>query len=168
MRVVFLNLQMKGVLTAILHRGLRNCFFSFPFIYFPYIFFSILYFILSRSHFGFPPNFFCCQTKSGCQEEGLILEDKEDRRIGFESWNSKSDINRPTWKLIWHQNLPRDRSIQLGELFYEWELCFQKIFLLCSFMPSYHIFFINISWKLGTEKEYVSSKQLQVFFSFAT
>ena len=75
--------------------------------------------------------FFCRQTKSGCQEEGLILEDKEDRRIGFERWNSKSDINRPTWKLIWHQNLSRDRSIQLGELIPEWELCFQKIFFWC-------------------------------------
>ena len=69
-------------LTAILHRGLRNCFPLFPFIYFLYsiwtfislfnlnlyfsIFFSIffrffycfpLFFILSWSHFGFLPNF---------------------------------------------------------------------------------------------------------------
>ena len=30
--------------------------------------------------------FFCRQTKSGCQEEGLILKDK-GKRIGFESPN---------------------------------------------------------------------------------
>ena len=48
-RVENISLIAPSFLTAILHRGLRNFFFNY-------------FFILSRSHFGFLPNFFLCMS----------------------------------------------------------------------------------------------------------
>ena len=90
-RVENISLIAPSFLTAILHRGLRNFFFNY-------------FFILSRSHYGFLPNFFYAYLRILLLFFTVLLDEDNDVYKDNEKEDKNFKLKHSEKKMILDQN----------------------------------------------------------------